>query len=86
MLHSFSFNVRILSEVHLNLRRHVSANVTRVGGPGGTNRRCDCDCHRPNTLRVELGGPIPLLYQTCDLYAVYRPSTQPSTRVALHLA
>ena len=35
MLHSFSFNVRILSEVHLNLRRHVSANVTQVEGPGG---------------------------------------------------
>ena len=30
MLHSFSFNIRILSEVHLNLRRHVRPNVTVV--------------------------------------------------------
>ena len=35
---------------------------------------------------VELGRPVPLLNQTSDLIAVYRPSTQPSTRVALHLA
>ncbi len=55
MLHSFSFNVRILSEVHLNLRRHVSANVTQVEGPGGAYRRCDCDGYRPDTLEAYLG-------------------------------
>ena len=60
--------------------------VSEIHPPGAANRRCDCDGYRADTLGVELGRPVPLLYQTSDLYAVYRPSTQPSTRVALNLA
>ena len=34
----------------LNMRGHVSANVTQVEGPGGANRRGERDGYRPDTL------------------------------------
>ena len=35
------------------MRGHVSANMMRLEGPGGANRRCDSDGYRPDTLGGE---------------------------------
>ena len=41
----------------LNGRNHVVTNVALAEGPGGTNRCCDCDGYRLDTLAGRNGRP-----------------------------
>ena len=58
------------------MRGHVRANVMRLEGAGGANRRCDCDGYRPDTLGGGIGQAPAMVYFGSAHEATNKTATQ----------